>query len=677
MNTASPLPDNSLALRASIETLRGVGPARARAYRDLGIVSLADLLQHLPRRIEPIPELVTLEECSPDLVGAQIRVRARIRVVRVRGRRRIRAIVLELEQGNERLRAVQFGPSGLRHAQAEGDVVTLWGTLESAGDGRELRVVRRLEDTGASACWLEYRLPRGVGANVHRALLAEALARTREDLQSRRSCSPAGAGPTAFEVYSALHQPRAVEQFAQAKRVLALEEAVELQGALVRLRRRRGSRPATYRRLGDVFTEYERALPFALHEGQRRVLEEIRADLEAAHGMARLLSGDVGSGKTVLASAPVLAAARHGHQGVLLAPTEVLARQHLRFLEPICAALRLEAPLLVSGSTARHDRDRARHAGVLVGTHRLLSQPLELPRLAACVIDEQHKFGVRQRVRLWCKGSAPDLLLVSATPIPRTLAHAFLGHLDHSRLSARPDGVRQVTTRLWAGSERSAVADRIGEEVRRGGRVFVVCPAIHDNPTQPRGVLPAAEPVHSWLQERLASSVRTDVLHGKLRAEEKEDRIARLLSGELDVLVSTVVIEVGIDVPDASLVVVLGAERFGLSQLHQIRGRVGRRGQPAECLLVVRDPRSAARGRLEQFCTTEDGFELAELDLAQRGPGEILGLAQHGALRCRFPEILTDPELIEEARQLADRYQSERHKLLPGRRLAHAHVAGA
>ncbi|MBM4016101.1 MAG: hypothetical protein FJ293_14210 [Planctomycetes bacterium] len=306
--------------------------------------------------------------------------------------------------------------------------------------------------------------------------------------------------------------------------------------------------------------------------------------------------------------------------------------------------------LLAAGAGAAGAGEVA--APLVIGTHRLFAERVVFRDLAAVVVDEQHKFGVAQRGRLLAKGVAPDLLLVSATPIPRTLAQTLFGHLDPSFLRERPGPPRQVRTELLFGAARATLAERLRAEVAAGGKVFVVCPAITAAPPGESGRRRAsAERVAPWVADLLAGRAEVALLHGRLAPEAKQERLDAFAAGRVRVLVATVVVEVGLDVPDASMVVVLDADRLGLSQLHQLRGRVGRRGAPATCLVVSAEPSAAAAARLAAFAGEDDGFRLAEQDLLERGPGELFGLRQHGAAAGLYPEALLDPALHGAARE--------------------------
>jgi ATP-dependent DNA helicase RecG len=644
-----------LALDTPIDRLKGLGPKRAAAWNAEGVERVEQLLRWPPRRhvafaaATPIAALVD---------GQAACIRATVRRRKGSGRRGVVATRLEVEDESGGIAAILFGPRWLATAFARDEVVLLRGEARSRERGREFLVRawlhgEELPAANAPALQPQYALPEGIAPRFHRRLLRALLERLAPPLAREVppwATAATGRARSLHEWLVALHFPVDDAERLAARRAFALEAAIAIQRRLQALRAARAPRRTAPHAAAGFLPQFMEALPFAPTGDQRRALEEIAGDLGAARPMARLLSGDVGSGKSAVAWFPLIAAARAGRQGALLAPTEILARQHERMLASLLPRLGLPPPrLLASGA----ERPAALDAPIVVGTHRLLSAPVRFRDLAAVVVDEQHKFGVRQRWRLFEKGGQPDLLLVSATPIPRTLAHALLGHLDLSLLAQRPFAARQVRTELLLGEARRGLAERMKQEMARGGKAFVVCPAIAGGETSARG-LASAESVAPWLVQQLGREVEVALLHGRLDPQQKQARLDAFASGSVRVLVATVVVEVGIDVPDATLAVILGAERFGLSQMHQIRGRIGRRGLPAVCLVVSAEPGEEARSRLDAFASTDDGFALAELDFAQRGPGELLGTRQHGALQALFPEALLDPALVELARSLAE-----------------------
>ncbi|MBO0820265.1 MAG: ATP-dependent DNA helicase RecG [Nocardiopsaceae bacterium] len=502
----------------------------------------------------------------------------------------------------------------------------------------------------------------------------------------------------------AIHRPRDRAELGRAEKRLRWDEAFVMQAALAQRRKAAAAMPAVPRppEPDGIAAEFDRRLPFALTEGQRRAGETIARDLACAYPMNRLLQGDVGSGKTVVAVRAMLQVVDAGGQAALLAPTEVLAQQHYRsitaLLGPLAEGGTIGAPepstrvALLTGSTGVRDRRRiltdafTGDAGILIGTHALLEDQVRFAELGLVVIDEQHRFGVEQRdaLREKAEGARPHVLVMTATPIPRTVAMTVFGDLEISTMTGLPAGRSPIATHVVPAVEKPKYLDRawarLREEVAAGRQAYVVCPRIGDDQPDEGPAPDAGAPggsdgsdgsdgagragpgrpplavldVGPALAAGPLSGLRVEILHGRLRPEEKDRLMSAFKAGEIDVLVSTTVIEVGVDVPNATVMVILDADRFGVSQLHQLRGRVGRGGQPGLCLLVTESGAETARERLDAVAETTDGFELSRLDLAQRKEGDVLGSAQSGGRRSlRLLRLLRDEDLIGLAREEA------------------------
>ncbi|MCL6624036.1 MAG: ATP-dependent DNA helicase RecG, partial [Fimbriimonadales bacterium] len=402
--------------------------------------------------------------------------------------------------------------------------------------------------------------------------------------------------------------------------------------------------------------ELRRVLPWDFTRAQLRVMEEIFSDMRRPHPMNRLLQGDVGSGKTIVAASAMLAAARCGYQSALMAPTEILAEQHFfnfrRLLEP----LGVPVSLLV-GKQSRKERGaelekvKTGASPVVIGTHALIQEGLEFHRLGLVVVDEQHRFGVMQRASLRRKGfGSPDVLVMTATPIPRSLTLALYGDLDLSVLDEMPPGRKPVRTYWKLPSERAQVYEGVRKLLQQGAQVYVVCPLVSESESL---MAQAAEDLYAQMKNEVFPEYRVGLLHGQLPVSEKEEAMERFRRGELDVLVCTTVIEVGVDVPNATVMIIEDANRFGLAQLHQLRGRVGRGGQQSYCVLIGEATTKEAERRLRIMVETNDGFRIAEEDLNIRGPGEVMGTRQSGMVEFRVGDLLQDGKLLEEARQAA------------------------
>jgi ATP-dependent DNA helicase RecG len=458
--------------------------------------------------------------------------------------------------------------------------------------------------------------------------------------------------PQRADALHALHRPRTLEEAEIGRRRLAFDELLLLQLGLARRNREREREVAPgLGKPGDLLRRYRETLPFELTPHQEQAIEELDVDLAREVPMQRLLQGDVGSGKTVVALYALLRAVEQGFQGALMAPTETLAEQHFLTLEGLCRELGVSVGLLTS-SVGKRARGQAGDAAILVGTHALIQEGVELDRLAVAVVDEQHRFGVEQRAAL-AEGRSPHVLHMTATPIPRTLALTVYGDLAVSEIAKPPASRKPVVTR-WIPEERASEAyRRLTRLLREGRQAYVVCPLIEESETSRAR---AAEQEAERLRRAELKGFRVACLHGKLKPADRRELMARFNACELDVLVATTVIEVGVDVPNATVMIVQEADRFGLAQLHQLRGRVGRGAEQSYCLLVSRPKEELTEGagrRLEALVETTDGFELAEVDLELRGEGQLLGTRQSGLSDLRFTRLRIDRPLLERARAAA------------------------
>jgi ATP-dependent DNA helicase RecG len=458
--------------------------------------------------------------------------------------------------------------------------------------------------------------------------------------------------PLKADALHALHQPGSLEEAELGRRRLAFDELLMLQvGIARRVREREASIAPSLGEPGELIVRYRKALPFALTPYQEQAIREVDADLARPVPMQRLLQGDVGSGKTVVALYALLRAVEEGRQGALMAPTETLAEQHFLTIEGICRDLGVTCALLTS-SSAKRERELALVSDVVVGTHALIQEGVELRDLAVAVVDEQHRFGVEQR-RALAEGRSPHVLHMTATPIPRTLALTVYGDLAVSEI-AKPPASRKPIVTAWITQERAPDAyRRLTRLLDEGRQAYVVCPLIEASETS---LARAAEDEAERLRRAELKGYRVGCLHGRLKPKDRRALMAAFKARELDVLVATTVIEVGVDVPNATVMIVQEADRFGLAQLHQLRGRVGRGAEQSYCLLVSRakdELTETATRRLQALVDTTDGFELAEVDLELRGSGELLGRRQSGLSDLRFARIRRDRPLLERARACA------------------------
>lgn len=642
--------------------------ALARRLAKLDIHRNQDLLLHLPLRYEDETR-VTAIGAAREGIPLQIAGEVIACEVVLRPRRQLVARVRDAT-GVAVARWLNFYPS-LQKQLAPGAHVRLFGELRVGFFGVEM-VHPRVHNVDPNeslpdALTPVYPTTAGLAQSALRKLIARALATHAESELLPADVTQRLGLPTFGAALGALHHPAPdapvdmlQERTHPAWRRVKFEELLVQQISLLRAYNARRAKSAPPLRPRETLTAALRAaLPFVLTGAQQRAFAEIARDLGVPHPMQRLLQGDVGSGKTIVAALAMLQAAENGYQAALMAPTEILAEQHYQKLAGWLAPLGVEVAWL-SGSRSKKAReaDLARLASgevlLAVGTHALIEDPVTLPRLGLSIVDEQHRFGVRQRLALREKatdGASPHMLMMSATPIPRTLAMTHYADLDVSVLDELPPGRTPVLTKLVSDRRRAEVIGRVREACARGHQAYWVCPLIEESEAlQLKTACETFETLVADLPE-----LRIGLVHGRLKPAEKSAAMAAFVAGDVDVLVATTVIEVGVDVPNASLMVIEHAERFGLAQLHQLRGRVGRGVAESVCILVFSQPLSqTARARLKVIFEQVDGFAIAREDLHIRGPGEFVGARQSGVPLLRYADLETDAELIEHARALAE-----------------------
>jgi ATP-dependent DNA helicase RecG len=641
-----------------LDVLSGVGVTMTKRLAKLGLRTIRDLLRHRPFRYEaPAPELRIA-----DVFGEQeVALSGVVRSVRKRRARRVTVVTARIADESGEIAAVWFNQDWLADRLKPGMHVRVRGQRrrgEFAVKSYDLGEASETADFAPVYPASEDVPPKRLRALTEAALeyaddvpeLLPAELRERERL------------PLVRDAVVAVHRPRIEQEAERGRRRLALDELLELQLALALARREReGAQAPALGEPGELIARYREALPFSFTEHQERAIAELDHDLARTAPMQRLLQGDVGSGKTVVALYALLRAVEQGLQGALMAPTETLAEQHFLTIEPICSELGVRLALLTGSVKGEIDAD------IVVGTHALIQEGVDFPRLAVAVVDEQHRFGVEQRQAI-SQGRlsagqdgtrAKHVLHMTATPIPRTLALTLYGDLAVSEIAKPPANRKPIVTR-WIPQERSSAAyTRLRRLLEEGRQAYVVCPVIEESETRRAR---AAEAEAERLRLGELRGFRVGCLHGRLPPAKRRDVMAQFKAGELDVLVATTVIEVGVDVPNATVMIVQEADRFGLAQLHQLRGRVGRGAEQSYCLLVSRakeELTDSARARLEAMVETTDGFELAERDLEIRGEGELLGTRQSGPFGLRFASLRGDRDLLELARREADRLAGE------------------
>ena len=664
-------------LESPVQFVKGVGPQRAESLAKLGVSTAEDLLLYLPMRYEDRRQFVRVAELR---IGMKVAVSGKVAVAGLRRARRLSIYELRLDDGSGRLlKAIFFNQPFLKDVLAVGKRVVLFGLVERDAMASRLLVMRspqyeivEQDEHGGIHTGRLVPVYEKLGALTVKPLrraLAQLAATVPADLadplppELRDRLSVIGRA----EALRRVHLPGdadsldALNRFRSPGHVrLILEELLLFQLGLAR--RRNGVRAERKRQaleVSDAAREaVKRILPFPLTGAQRRVLREIADDLRSPHPMNRLVQGDVGSGKTMVALLSMVVVIENGHQAAFMAPTEILAEQHFLTLRRLLARCPYKVELLSAGVKGRERaealaRIASGDAQIVVGTHALIQEGVAFHRLGLAVADEQHRFGVLQREELRKKGYDADVLVMTATPIPRTLALTAYGDLDVSLVDEKPPGRTPVRTELRQASERRAVLELVKRAVSEGRQAFVVYPLVEES-EKLEDVRAATEASAEWAGA--LPGVRVGLLHGRMKSAEKEAVMGAFTRGEIQVLVSTTVIEVGVDVPNASVMVIEHAERFGLAQLHQLRGRVGRGTASSMCVLLAYGRLSdVARSRLEVMVQTEDGFAIAERDLELRGPGDFFGTRQWGMPSFRVAHLVRDRDLMERARSEAFR----------------------
>jgi ATP-dependent DNA helicase RecG len=652
-----------------VQYARGVGPARANLLRRLGIHTVADLLYRLPRRLEDRRHFSRIYDLTHGRVETVRGTVVRVHQFRPRHRRRFVITKAAVTDGTGILHAVWYNQPYVLRQLPKGAPVVLHGRVQrQAGEiqmaAPEFEVLDETEETlNVGRIVPVYPSTEGLSQRVQRMIVARAL----DDSGPAEEWLPDGIRrrhhlPDLARALRQVHFPDSLEEYEAARSRLAYEELLLFQLLLLgrKAAQEAEERAVRYGDPGDLPIRFHAALPYALTGAQRRVIAEILRDLSGPHPMNRLLQGDVGSGKTVVAATALLHCVGGGAQGALMAPTEILAGQHYLTLRALLEPLGVGVILLIGGlsRTARQEaleRVRDGRADIVIGTHALIESAVEFHRLGLAVVDEQHRFGVLQRAALRAKGRRPDVLVMTATPIPRTLALTLYGDLDVSTLDELPPGRCPIRTFHRPSGRRPQVYEFVRAQVAEGRQAYIVCPLIEESD---KLAAEAATDLAARLRAGPLRGLTVGVLHGRMKVDERDHAMRALRAGEINVLVATTVIEVGIDVPNATVMVVEDADRFGLSQLHQLRGRVGRGAHQSYCILIA-DPKTAeAEARLAAMVETTDGFRIAQRDLEIRGIGELVGLPhsaadglrQHGMSDLRVADLVEDQAWLDRAR---------------------------
>ena len=671
-----------LGLEADVQRLKYVGTAHAKRLNRLGIHTIGDLIYHFPRRYDDYSKLKTISQLVYGEEVTLIVTVCEAKTREARGGLKITNVLLADLTGT--IQVTYFNQPWLQQQFRSGRRIVISGRVDQDLGrltlkqtdweplSKELVHTARIVPVyplteGLTNRWLR-RLIHSV-VEYWADKIPDALP---ENIRAQENLLPLA------EALREIHFPSSFEKLEAARRRLALDEFLLIQLGVLRQRKQWREQPGRALTLESTALEqFYTSLPFQLTGAQQRAINEILGDLQKSQPMSRLLQGDVGSGKTVVAAAAMLVAVTNGAQAALLAPTEILAEQHYKTLTRVFEALPNPPRVrLLTGSLKNREKEEVRQQiaegkiDIAVGTHALIQEDIVFKDLTLAVIDEQHRFGVEQRAAIRAKGYHPHILVMSATPIPRTLALTIYGDLDLSIIDEMPPGRQEIKTRWLEPRERERAYAFIRNKVKEGRQAFVVCPLIEESES-----IDAKAAVEEY--ERLRKSVypdlRVGLIHGKLKPAEKDETMTRFRNHEIDVLVATSVIEVGIDVPNATVMLIEGADRFGLAQLHQFRGRVGRGEHQSYCLLLAEKSGSTSDERLKVIESTQDGFRLAEEDLKLRGPGEFFGTRQAGLPDLKIAK-LSDVKILEHARQIAQTIferdpllQQEEHRLLAQR----------
>lgn len=646
-------------LSARLDTLTGVGDKRFRLLEKLGIHTVEELINFFPRKYEDHRNVARIAELEAGVKAVVFAYVSEIKRHRIPGKK-MDMVTAVLQDKSGEIRAFWFNRKGLEYLLTEGDTAVFCGEIVSYNSrlqlsNPEFEVTKNPKTSVLTGIIPIYHSTEGLKARWFNKLLSDVLEKALpllEDNIPAELCEKRALMPVK-EATATLHRPESAEKWREARRRFAYEELLVVQtGLALRRETLKSCKAAAEIKPGKIYGAFRASLSFEPTNSQLKALDEIFADTASGKPMSRLLQGDVGSGKTLVAVALAAACCDAKAQCAVMAPTEVLAAQLYAEMQKYLAPLGIQIGF-VKGGQRLSERNKIiagaekGEISVVVGTQALLFGRVKFKKLATVVIDEQQRFGVEQRKALVKRGKAPHLLMMSATPIPRSLAMTLFADLDISALTDKPAGRKKIETRVTDLKNMGVLLQFLIDEAARGGRVFWVCPRVEEDGASP---LVSVKKRHAFLKKHLGK-LGVGLVYGGMSAEDKEKEIEKFRSGETKILAGTTVIEVGIDVPQASVIVIESPERFGLSQLHQLRGRTGRGGRRGVCVLLVENQTEPLPERLCIMLDTDDGFKIAEADLELRGSGEISGSVQHGLTEFRFADLKKDLKLIRETRE--------------------------
>ena len=656
-----------ITLASDIKYLKGVGPKRAECYKKLSINTVKDLIYHFPRGYIDLTSCTSIKDaCVGEVCAVAGRIAKKLPPARIRkGMTIFKAVFTDDEDD---MTVVIYNSEYLFKSLSEGEPIILYGKISGNFIRKEISSPTVFKIGASKTMQPVYSVTEGLSQTLVRSTVQNALSVINDRIYEpvpKDILKRQGMCSLAFALYN-IHFPPDNYSMQTAKRRLVFDEFLTLGLGMMMLRGRNRQKTSNKLYRCDI-KEFYKNLSFELTECQKKSINECIDDMQQDRPMSRLLQGDVGSGKTVVAAALAYFVYKNKKQTALMAPTEILASQHYNTFKEFLEPLGVKVGLLTGSVNAKEKKDLNQQIisgeiDVVIGTQALYQQSVEFCDLALVITDEQHRFGVEQRSSLSKKGENPHVLVMSATPIPRTLALMIYGDLDISVLNELPKGRQKTETYAVTGKLRKRAFGFVRGELDKGRQAYIVCPMIEDNEQGLKSVKSYA----NELSQNEFSGYSLGLLHGKMKPKEKDMMMLRFKSGELQVLVSTTVVEVGVDVKNATVILIENSERFGLSQLHQLRGRVGRGSEKSYCILVTDSPTEECKKRLKIMANTSDGFELSREDLKMRGPGDFFGSAQHGLPKLKIADMSEDIEILKNAQEEAKRiYESDPELLNP------------